>query len=401
MPEAPWMSLLRVLFSAPKAALLTILKNTHFSSEKNSTFWKFETFVSQTKVPGERLFGCVFCLAVVCTPNALAQPSTTWKVPGTLGPADWQARIYQGIVLVTSPHSNFLYAYASSGKLMWKREMSWPLSRSPQLVEDKLLFQQDGQPAVLVQPETGETKQVLPRDHNGWTVPRDEKNWIQLGQAGQLLTANKEWTEWRNLGHLRLPRGDDWFGPPVVVGSTVYLGTIRGNLHQVDLAERWRSAVVGTQLPRPLLPPTPHPLGVVGVTVSGLLSLRGNNASWVKPFPGWTQCYSGHGEILARPAIDSEGNIYLATRNQVSAWNPLGRKLWTRSLRCSSAVQWKEGGCYVADTSPAILKLDPASGATLSRLPLPAGVASAPAIEKTLLAVALNNGEIFVNPSLP
>lgn len=388
-------------FTTASAALLAILKNTHFSSEKNSTFRKFETFVSQTKVPGERLFGWLFCLAVVCTPNALAQPWMTWKVPGTLGPADWQARIYQGIVLVTSPHSNFLFAYTSSGKLMWKREMSWPLSRSPELFEGQLLFQQPGQLAVLVQPETGETRQILPREHPGWTVPRDTNSWIQLGDGGQLLSANKQWTEWKNLGHLRLQRGDEWLGAPVVVGSTVYLGTARGHLHQVDLQSSWRSSTLGTQLPRPLLAPIAHPLGVVEVTVSGLLALRSNSGSWIKPFPGWKECYSGSGEILARPAVDGEGNIYLATRNQVACWDRAGQRRWTRPLRSASAVLWKEGGCYVADTSPAIVKLDAATGAVLSRLPLPAGVASDPAIEKTLLAVALTNGEVLVRSDLP
>lgn len=401
MPEALQMSLSRVTFSASKAALLSILKNTHFSSEKNSTFRKFETFVSQTKVPGERVFGWLVCLTLLCTPNALAQPWLSWKVPGTLGPAGWQARIYQGIVLVTSPHSNFLYAYSSGGKLMWKREMSWPLTRSPQLIEDKLLFQQPGQSAVLVQPETGETRQVLPRGRDGWTVPRDARSWVQLGNAGQLLTVNKEWTEFRNLGHLRLQRGDEWLGPPVVVGSMVYLGTARGQLHQVDLQARWRSSQPGTQLPRPLVSPVAHPSGVLTVSVSGLLALRGQTANWIKPFPGWIQCYSSRGDVLARPAVDEAGNIYLATRGQVIAWSPLGRRLWSRSLPCASAVQWREGGCYLADASPAILKLDPATGATLTRLPLPAPVATDPSIEKSLLAVALNNGEVFVHPSLP
>ncbi|MBX3168116.1 MAG: PQQ-binding-like beta-propeller repeat protein [Candidatus Eremiobacteraeota bacterium] len=325
----------------------------------------------------------------------------TWKVPGTLGPADWQARIYQGIVLVTSPHSNFLFAYGSDGKLMWKRDMSWPMTESPRLVNGQLLFQQPGQPAVLVQPETGETRQILPRDHSGWTVPRDAKSWIQLGDGGQLLSGNKEWTEWKNLGHLRLQRGDQWLGPPVLVGSTVYLGTARGHLHQVDLQSGWRSATLGTQLPRPLLPPSPHPLGVVEVTVSGLLALRSNSGNWIKPFPGWSQCYSGSGEILARPAVDDDGNIYLATRHQVASWDAGGRRRWTLPLRCASAVAWKEGGCYLADTSPAIVKLDPATGTVLSRLPLSAGVASDPAVEKTLMAVVLNNGEVMVHSNLP
>ena len=52
-------------------------------------------------------------------------------------------------------------------------------------------------------------------------------------------------------------------------------------------------------------------------------------------------------------------------------------------------------------SSPAILKLDPVTGAVLSRLPLPAGVASDPAIEKSLLAVALNNGEVLIRSDLP
>ena len=383
-----------------RAALLTILKITHFSSEKNSTSRKFETFVSHPKVPGERFFGCLLGLMFVCTPNALAQPWTSWKVPGTLGPADWQARIYQGIVLVTSPHSNFLFAYGSDGKLMWKREMSWPLSESPRLVLGQLLFQQPGQPAVLVQPETGETRQKLPGDHLGWTIPREEKSWIQLGAGGQLSSANLQWTEWKSLGHVRLDRGDEWLGPPVLVGSNLYLATARGHLQQIDLSARWHSNSLGNQLPRPLLPPVSHPDGVVEVAVSGLLALRGPRSSWTRPFPGWTQCYAGNGEILARPSVDDEGNIYLATRQQVCSWDRAGRVRWKWRVASASAMVLGEQACYVADTSPAILALDPATGRVLSRVPLPAGVASDPAVEKSLLAVALTNGQVVVSSAL-
>lgn len=380
---------------------MTILKNTHFSPEKYSIFWKFETFVSHWKVPGEHLFGSLLTLLVLCTPNAWAQPWMSWKVPATLGPTDWQARVYQGIVLVTSPHSNFLYAYSSSGKLMWKREMSWPLSESPRLVEGQLLVQQPGQPTVLIQPETGETRQALPREHHGWTIPKDAKTWLQLTPEGQLLSVNKNWTEWKNLGQLRLRRGDEWLGPPVLVGSAVYLATARGHLQQVDLQSRWQSLALGTQLPRPLLAPIAHPLGVVEVSVNGLLALRSAQGSWIKPFPGWNECFSGSGEILARPSVDEAGNIYLATRHQVSSWDFNGKQRWRRRLNCSSAVIWRDGGCYLADTSPSILKLDPNSGDTLSKLDLPAGVASDPSIEKSLLAVVLNNGEVLVRPDLP
>ena len=325
----------------------------------------------------------------------------SWKVPAALGPADWQARVYQGIVVVTSPHSNFLYAYSSSGKLMWKRNMSWPLSESPRLVEGQLLVQQPGQPAVLIQPETGETRQALPREHRGWTIPVGPQSWIQLRSNGQLLSANKDWTEWKKLSQLRLLRGDEWLGPPVKVGSALYLATARGYLQQVDLNSEWRSQALGTQLPRPLLAPVAHPLGVVEVSVNGLLALRSAQGSWIKPFPGWNECFSGSGEILARPAVDEAGNIYLATRHQVASWDLNGNVRWRHRLKCSSAVLWREGGCYLADTSPSILKLDPGTGAILSQMTLPIGVASDPSVEKKLLAVVLKNGEVFVRPDLP
>ncbi|MFN8606085.1 MAG: PQQ-binding-like beta-propeller repeat protein [Vulcanimicrobiota bacterium] len=317
-----------------------------------------------------------------------------------MGPADWQARIYQGIVLVTSPHSNFLFAYGSDGKLMWKRQMNWPLSQSPQLVDGQLLFQQPGQTAVLVQPETGETRQVLPQTHTGWTIPRDEKTWIQLGPGGQLLSANKQWTEWRSLGHLSLQRGDEWLGPPVLVGSRLFLATTRGRLQQVELGARWRSFSLSSQLPRPLLAPVAHPDGVVEVALSGLLALRGAQDSWVKPFPGWNQCFSGNGEVLARPAVDADGNIYLATRRQVCSWDRSGKVRWQRAMGCASALVLSEDACYLADSSPAILKLDPSTGRVLARSPLPAGVASDPAVEKSLLAVALNDGQVVVAAGL-
>jgi len=262
-------------------------------------------------------------------------------------------------------------------------------------------MQQPGQPAVLIQPETGETRQALPRQHQGWTIPLDAKRWIQLSPNGQLLSANKDWTEWKNLVQLRLRRGDEWLGPPIPVGSALYLATARGHLQQVDLKPEWRSQALGTQLPRPLLAPVAHPLGVVEVSVSGLLALRSAQGSWIKPFPGWNQCFSGSGEILARPAVDEAGNIYLATRRQVSSWDFNGKLRWRHRLNCSSAVIWRQSGCYLADTSPSILRLEPSTGATLSKMSLPAGVASDPSIEKSLLAVVLNNGQVLVRSDLP
>ncbi|MBS2038689.1 PQQ-binding-like beta-propeller repeat protein [bacterium] len=270
------------------------------------------------------------------------------------------------------------------------------MSEPPRLVDGQLLFQQPGQQAVLVQPETGETRQVLPSDHPGWAIPREDKSWIQLGPGGQLLSANNQWTEWRSLGHLRLQRGDDWLGPPVLVGSDLYLATTRGRMQLVELGARWRSSAMGTELPGPLLAPVSHPDGVVEVTVSGLLALRGTNLSWIKPFPGWNQCFSGSGEILARPSVDAEGNIYLATRGQVCSWDRTGKVRWKWRVGCASALVIGDDACYVADTSPSILKLDLASGRVLARSPLPAGVASDPSVEKTLLAVALNNGQVVV-----
>lgn len=373
---------------------MTILKNTHFFAEKNSTSRKFDPFVSRTKVPGERVFEFVLGFWLLCTPIANAQPWTSWKVPETLGPDRWQVNLSQGIVLLSSPHSNWLYAYSSGGGLLWKRSLSWPMTQEPPVQDGLLLLQQKGQPAILLQPETGELRQRLDRQFSGWAVVRDGKSWLRLGSDGQLSLGSPDWTQWQPKVQLRLDLGDQWLGPPVISGSAVYLATSRGQMQRVDL-NTWKSRRL-PPIQHPLLSPQPHPDGVMEVSADGLLTLIREGSSWVQRFPGQGNCYSREGEILARPCVDDAGNIYLATRLTLMSWDVNGKLRWSKALSCTSPVRWHQRSCYLVDGSPALLRLSDQTGEVVERTPLSARPTGQLAIEKQLLALALANGEVLV-----
>jgi outer membrane protein assembly factor BamB len=132
----------------------------------------------------------------------------------------------------------------------------------------------------------------------------------------------------------------------------------------------------------------------VTVSVTGKISLRRPRNSWNQPFEGWANCYGANGEILAQPAVDPDGNIYLATRRAVHSWDSGGKLRWRKPLNCTTLVSWSSGKLYVADDSPALLQLDPVSGTLEERLPLKAGAACNPSLWENSLALVLVLGEV-------
>ena len=384
----------RYYFTADEADLLTILKNTHFYPEFNSTFWKFETFVSQAKVPGERFFGVFLAVWLLCTPIANAQPWTAWKVPDTLGRDGWRVNLSRSTVLLSSSHSNWLYAYSNQGGLIWKRPLSWPWNDALTVQGGLWKIQQEGQPAILLQPETGELMQRQGRDFPGWTVPLEGKSCLRLGPEGQLLTGSNDWLKWHQLTQLRLDQGDSWWGPPVISGSAAYVGTTRGQLQRVELASgQTRRA---PPIRHPLLPPQSYPDGVMEVSLDGYLTVIRGKSTWLGHFPGWSNCYGSRGQILARPAVDDQGRVYLATRQSLQSWDATGKLRWSLKLACDSPVYWQQKVCFVADSSPALLLLSADSGALLQRVALPAAAESGPAVEFPYVALALHNAQVVV-----
>jgi hypothetical protein len=373
---------------------LTILKNTHFFPEKNSSSCKFAPFVSRAKVPGERFFGFLVSLWLMCTPIANAQPWKSWKVPDTLGADGWQVNLSQGIVLLSSSHSNWLYAYSSGGELLWKRSMSWPLSAPPQLLDGLLFIQQEGQPALLMQPETGELRQRMAREFAGWVVPGDSSTWLRLSSDGQLLMGSPDWNKWKLLTQLTLERGDHWWGPPVRSGSSIYVGTALGQLQRVDLPSGKIRRL--PTLKHPLQAPQPYPKGVLKVSSDGLLTMLGESSTWVQRFVGGRNCYSRSGRVLARPSLDEDGNVYLATRTGIVAWDSSGKLRWKREQECGSPIHWHQHNCYLLDDSPALLRISPFTGEVLARSPLPARPSSDLALEKQIVALTLSNGQLLL-----
>lgn len=456
----------------------TNLKKLHSFPEKCSIFPKFETFELQGKDPGEQIFAwtrwvlrtCVWATALLPT-VALAQPATWIKVPAESGEFLWQISVQPDLLLVGTPHSSWLYAYSLKGELLWKRPVDWPLILPPRMWQGLLLLQQAGQPAWLLQPQTGELRQRLPREFSGWTVPWDSQRWVQLGAQGEVRLGSRDWKQWVTLGQLRLERGDAWLGPPAVSRSFLFITTKLGHLQRLGPFEDILPAAASKQdsplpsetlrskldwsrsetadsgdmeegtgepgvspvaanapvpspvgpppdspdavnkgrvrglrvreLPgvsRPLYGPISHPQGVVEVSLEGKLSLRRRRQPWIQPFPGWDDCYSARGRLIAHPVVDSRGDIYLATRNRILAWDgDTGQPLWTFPLASATAVQVHGDSLWaVEEGPPALLEIACADGTLRQRVDLPAPAASDLNIGGDVLALALRDGRILV-----
>jgi len=374
------------------------LKIPHFFSEKNSISEKFDLFVSQLKVPGKhtfesaKVFPYLLFFWLACTPIGNAQPLTSWKVPANFGPGQWHANFIQGIILLSSAHSNWLYAYAPQGGIVWKRPLNWPLTYPPQKIQGYLLIQQEGQPAALIKPETGEFRQQLHRDFSGWIVSKDSNSWFRLGPDGSLQIGNADWSTWKPWVQLRLERGDRWLGPPVLAGNNLYLGSNRGEAQRLEFPSGKTQRL--PPLKNPLLPPQAYRDGVVRVSLNGLLMAHHSQGSWLGRFSGGEQCYHSSGLLLARPCQDQAGNLYMATRHRLHCWNPQGKELWRKDLACASPILWLQQACYVADSSPALLRLNPHTGETLQRWPLSDLPCAELTGENGFLAILLSSGQL-------
>lgn len=341
--------------------------------------------------------------------------------------------------------------------MLWKRPVDWPLIQPPRMWEGLLLLQQAGQPAWLLQPQTGELRQRLPREFSGWTLPWDNQRWIQLGEQGEVRLGTRDWTQWVTLGQLRLDRGDAWVGPPAVARSYMFVTTKLGHLQRLGPIEDVLPAATAKQesplpnegirskldftrsesdadpdettnteetppaqggealnrgrvrglrvrqLPgvgRPLFGPLPHPLGVVEVSLDGKVTLRRRRNPWLQRFPGWDDCYSKAGRLLPRPALDQAGNIFLASRETIHAWDAdTGQVLWKRQTLSATPVQVHGESLWtVVDDPPALLELSTRNGAERQRIELPAGPSSDLAVGTDLLALVLRDGTIVTRP---
>lgn len=371
------------------------LKNPHFYPEKDSIFRKFQTFVSQTKIPGERLFENFFwiVLALASTANALPQPEVRWKVPEVTETTPWQVAMVQGVVLVGSPHSNWVSAYSERGQLLWKRRLAWPWGQSLINLNGEILFPG---PGWLLQPATGELRLQVPLSVGGWTVPWSEgSDWLHLSPQGEIQLGEREHPRWETRLQLRLPQGDRWWGPPVVQGKRIFVGTSQGELRSIQWGSPPQVRPLAP-LPRPLFAPVAHPLGVLGVSLEGRIALRSPERNWEARFPGWKECFSEQGVSLASPQVDEAGNAYVALRHSLRSWDASGKLRWQRPLACQSHAFLHEGGLYVVDASPALLQLAPASGQVLQCWPLAGPLQAEPFFDGGKVALLLDGGELWV-----
>lgn len=426
-------------------------------------------------IPCERLFefwgrsarGVALSL-LLCSQPALAQsvPSNSTststsasasapaEAQATLPEGQLQARSYQvglqgGVLTVGSPHTSFLYAYSADGRsLLWKRELSWPMTEPPRSWRGMLLLQQPGQPAVLLQPETGELRQRLHREDVGWTVPWGDGRWVQLSSQGDVRLGSADWKQWVTLGRLRLARGDAWLGAPTVSRSFLYVTSKHGRLQRLGPIEDVlatsdaaitqalpsqspslrlleeeddeatptpppvstnpeaavdRGSVRGLRVrnipgvPRPLTAAVAHPDGVVQASLDGRLALRRRRGAWQVRFPGWGNCYGSGGQLLASPTVDALGRVLLCTRDGLSCYSSQnGTLLWRHPCQPAAPVVMRGVEPWLlTENPPALSRLDPTTGSVDEFHPLPAGAASPLAVSDERVALVLQSGAVW------
>jgi outer membrane protein assembly factor BamB len=374
------------LLSQKDLPVMRRLKNPHRFPEKDSIFRKFQTFVSQTRIPGERTFGF---LTVLCLMTSSAQADWRWKVPNELGQAGYRAELVQGVVLLGSSHSSWLYGYKPEGELLWKRQLGWPLNQSLQSVGGLALWPR---PGWLVQPETGELRLLPPSP--GFTVPGPGDSWLHINNNGQLFQRLSQ--NWEQLGQLRLLQGETWIGPPLYHLGKFYAISSNGALVEaLTQKQGWNSRVL-TRCDRPLSAPLAHPRGLVLAGLSGRLQLCvPGGKSWTRASAAWENCYSQEGTLVALPCVLGQ-TIVQASRQQIHAYSASGEVLWERSLAASCSPLVWQNRLFICNQEPTLLELHPDTGQVLHRRPLSAPPSTQPHASGQQLALALKDGQVVI-----
>lgn len=153
------------------------------------------------------------------------------------------------------------------------------------------------------------------------------------------------------------------FGPApmIVVGSTMFVGTLRGELHALDLAAGKRSGYIKTFNPVFAAPAYFKKLLII-CTESGkenlaAFDLQRNDFRWTRDLGG----------IVASPLILNDLLIVAGLNGHISAYDEYGTEIWTADLQSEirSSPAASDTIVYCASTKGEIVALSAANGRLL------------------------------------
>jgi len=338
---------------------------------------------------GWLLFTLMWLVHAATLETSFAIPELLWNQP-------FQAQLIDSLVLVSSPHARWIYAFTPEGQALWKRQLEWPIGELMRIDQGLLLVHGPDARAEAIRLDTGERLLRQPRLRPAWVTPRlqdaSQPDWLALTPEGRLQSWDPHWNPSGELGRLSLPRQDAWWGPPVELPWGVFAGSFRGQLQQ------WtpQKVYIHTQLDHPLMPLLAHPQGVVQISQDGRLLFQGKNRFWLADFPGQTQCYNSRGELIARPCWDQQGNLYLAHAKGLISWSADGALRWHSSLNCSSAPATSQGQVVVVEAESSLAFLDAGTGQRLGQQPLPAPAGPQLSLDSRRMAVPLRDHRVLV-----
>ena len=336
---------------------------------------------------------------LLITASLLVQADTQesyFAAPELLKGHPLKVQLIESLVLLSSPHSPWIYAFTPGGRPLWKRRLEWPIGEVVRVDQGILLAYGPDARAEGIRLDTGERILRQSRQRRAWLTPRvldpSRPEWLALTPEGRLQSWDPQWNTTREIGRLSLSRQDSWWGPPVELPWGVFAGSFRGQLQQ------WtpEKIYVRTQIDHPLVPLMAHPRGVVQVSQDGQLLFQGKNRYWQASFAGQNHCYNLQGDPISRPCWDEEGNLYLSHGRGLVSWTADGVLRWQLTLNCSTAAACAQGQVVVAEGERSLLFLDAKSGKLLRRHSLPAGAEAQIGLDSRRLVVGLDDHRVLV-----
>ncbi len=322
----------------------------------------------------------------------------------------------QGIVLAGSSYTYGLTAFNSSrGEPLWQRLLEAPPSTSPAILNRRFALKARNPRLMMARLDTGEPEwrvgPLRPALEGTITPLVGPEVVVTLSQRGWLNQTSFDGKTNRSL-RLPLQAQDRFQSEPVLLESTLYAGTERGDLWSIPTTtpRRFQRFRLSELIKDPKPSPFPSASTILSrltgqtsrlafTTLGGDLfqvNLPLGRGGWKRPLAPSPELYSPIGEVLSHP-IYSQTSLLVSSLHQVVSLEPdSGQLQWKRHFdRVQSPVGLDAGQSRVVVVADGHLHLlDPESGQTLASAPLTGQTTSGPVVGQEMVIVGSDDGQV-------